>query len=201
MDIKIIWIAWWSWTWKSTLTNTLREKYSDILEVVHFDDYQKNIEEVPLLWNLKNWDHPDCINFHKLYEDLSNLKKGFEIEVMTKDRYINPKYEENGRKKHKILPKKVIIVEGYMSFYDKNIRDLYDFKIYLNLPIQESIKRRDKSTCSDDDLYNQIILIPMHEKYVEPTKIYANLQVDVLKNKQNNVYIQVEEQMKKLNIL
>jgi uridine kinase len=120
---------------------------------------------------------------------------------MTKDRYINPKYEENGRKKHKILPKKVIIVEGYMSFYDKNIRDLYDFKIYLNLPIQESIKRRDKSTCSDDDLYNQIILIPMHEKYVEPTKIYANLQVDVLKNKQNNVYIQVEEQMKKLNIL
>ena len=59
---------------------------------------------------------------------------------MTKSSILNPKYEKNGRIKHKLEPKKIIIVEGYLAFYDKKIRDMFDLTIFLDFIFGSVIK-------------------------------------------------------------
>ena len=197
----LIGIAGGSGCGKSTLSYGLRDKYPDLIEVVHFDDYQKEEMDVPFFEGMRNWDHPDAINFEQLYSDLIQLKNNKEVEIMTKSSILNPAYEEKGRIKHVLRSKKIIIVEGYMSLYDKKIRDLFDFKIFLDIPISESMKRRDKITYNDESEYNNKILIPMHIKYVEPIKKTADLSIDVIKNTKDEVYKIVHDKLIELKLL
>lgn len=197
----LIGIAGGSGCGKSTLSYRLRDKYPDLIEVVHFDDYQKEEMDVPFFEGMRNWDHPDAINFEQLYSDLIQLKNSKEIEVMTKSSILNSTYEEKGRIKHILKPRKIIIVEGYMSLHNKKIRELFDFKIFLDIPISESIERRDKITYNDESEYNNKILIPMHIKYIEPAKKIADLSIDVLKNNKDEVYKIVYDNLIKLKFL
>jgi len=201
MNHFLIGIAGGSGCGKSTLSYGLRDKYPDLIEVVHFDDYQKEEMDVPFFEGMRNWDHPDAINFEQLFSDLIQLKNNKEVEIMTKSSILNPAYEEKGRIKHILRSKKIIIVEGYMSLYDKKIRDLFDFKIFLDIPISESLKRRDKITYNDESEYNNKILIPMHIKYVEPIKKTADLSIDVIKNTKNEVYKIVQDKLIELKLL
>ena len=197
----LIGIAGGSGCGKSTLSYRLRDKYPDLIEVVHFDDYQKEEMDVPLFEGMRNWDHPDAINFEQLYSDLIQLKNSKEVEVMTKSSILNSTYEEKGRIKHILKPRKIIIVEGYMSLHNKKIRELFDFKIFLDIPISESIERRDKITYNDESEYNNKILIPMHIKYIEPAKKIADLSIDVSKNNKNEVYKIVYDNLIQLKFL
>lgn len=87
----IIGIAGGSGCGKSTLAYALKDHYPDQIEVVHFDDYQREEADVPLLGNMKNWDHPDAINFEKLHTDLSSLKKGKKNRSNDKKQRVEPK--------------------------------------------------------------------------------------------------------------
>ena len=84
----------------------------------------------------------------------------------------------------------------YISCFDTKIRDLFDLTIFLDCPISESMKRRDKIICGDDsDNYNTKILIPMHAKYVEPTKKVADIVIDVVANSKEDVFGVVHEKL------
>lgn len=201
MNNFLIGIAGGSGCGKSTLSYGLKDKYPDLIEVVHFDDYQKEEVDVPFFEDMRNWDHPDAINFEQLYSDLIQLKNGKEVEVMTKSSILNPLYEEKGRIKHILKPKKIIVVEGYLALQDKKIRDLFNYKIFLDIPIAESMKRRDKITYNDETEYNNKILIPMHKKYVEPSKEIADLLIDVVKNNKDEVCKVVHSKLSELKLL
>ena len=197
----VIGVAGGSGCGKSTLSYGLKAKYPKLIEVVHFDDYQKEETDVPLLDGTRNWDHPDAINFKQLHQDLTQLINNKQVTVMTKSSIINPTYEEKGRIKHTLDPKKIIIVEGYLAFHDKKIRKMFDFSIFLDCPISESMKRRDKIICGDDsDGYNTKILIPMHAKYVEPTKKTADMTLDVVKNNKDDVFGIVHKKLAELGV-
>jgi len=144
-------------------------------EIINFDDYQKEEKDVPMLEGMRNWDHPDAIDFDSLYNDIRQLLDGKEVKVMTKSLVLNPDYEKNGRIPIVLKPKKIIILEGYLSMHDKRIRELADVKIFLNIPIKISLARRDKVTYYNEDEYNKKVLIPMHKKYVEPQKKFADI--------------------------
>lgn len=180
----LIGIAGGSGSGKSTLAYGLQEKFPDIIEVVHFDDYQKVKEHVPIHHEMKNWDHPQAINFEGLLRDLKLLKNGQDVTIMTKSAKHNPEYEQNGRIFHVMKAKKIVIVEGYMALADQRIRKLYDLTIFLDLHQDERMRRRTKFI---DQQYTQEILMPMHEKYVEPTKEYVDLVIDVGKNNNQEV--------------
>jgi uridine kinase len=88
-----------------------------------------------------------------------------------------------------------------MILHKTEIREILDTKIYLNLDIKCSIHRRDKTTCDDDKIYNNEVLIPMYKKYVLPTKKYADLLVDVENKNQLEVYQIVNNFLKNIGIL
>ena len=196
----VIGVAGGSGCGKSTLSYGLKAKYPDIIEVVHFDDYQKEETDVPFLDGIRNWDHPDAINFKQLHRDLIQLIGNKQVTVMTKSSILNPTYEEKGRIKHIMEPKKIIIVEGYLAFYNRKIREMFDLTIFLDSPISESMKRRDKIICGDNNKYNTKILFPMYAKYVEPTKKAADMIIDVMANDKDDVFGIVHNKLNEIDV-
>ncbi|MDD5145762.1 MAG: AAA family ATPase [Candidatus Pacebacteria bacterium] len=68
--------------------------------------------------------------------------------------------------------KRIIIAEGYLLFYKSSIRRLLDFLIFLTASDKTRVRRRTKFKNSG---YIQKVLLPMHKKYIEPTKKFADL--------------------------
>lgn len=189
----IIGITGGSGSGKSTLAYGLKDKFPDLIEIVHFDDYQKDKEEVPVHHGMSNWDHPDAINFEKLLKDLNLIKSGKNVEIMTKSEKYNPKYEKIGRIKHIMKSKKIIIVEGYMALQNKKVRDLYSFTIFLDLNENERMRRRTKFL---NPRYNEKILFPMNKEHVESTKKFAKMIVHVEKYNNKEVLNLIIKQLK-----
>ena len=74
--------------------------------------------------------------------------------------------------------KGIVIVEGYLLFYKPEVRWLFDFRIFLRAKDRTRIKRRTKFK---NDKYIEKVLSPMHKKYIEPTKKFANLVLETKK--------------------
>ena len=77
-----------------------------------------------------NFDSPASIDFIALKNDLNSLIKKKAINLPIYD------YTTHTRKKEfeNILPKDIIIVEGIFSLYDSHIRELLNFKIFVDTP-------------------------------------------------------------------
>jgi uridine kinase len=183
---------------KSTLAYGLQDMFPELVEVVHFDDYQKSGKDVPLFEGMQNWDHPNAIDFESLLRDLALLKQGKNVEIMTKSAKYNPEYEEKGRISVVIKSKKIILVEGYMALTNKRIRNFFDYTIFLHLAHDDRMKRRTKFI---DPVYNTRILLPMHAKYVEPTKDFADFVLDVQLHNTQDVLNLVTAKFEENNIL
>ena len=84
----------------------------------------------------------------------------------------------------KVRPKPIIIIEGIFSLYDIEIRKLTDIKVFVDTPADIRILRRVKRDMikrkrNIESITNQYIstVRPMHEKFVEPTKEFADIIV------------------------
>ena len=157
---------------KTALAKELKKYFGKKATVLHMDNYQRFKEKLPNLCGMKNWDHPKAINWDKLLKDLILLKNGQTITVKLRD--------QKTLKKVKIasfLPSKIIIIEGYLLFYKNPIRKLMDFRIYLEASEDVRVKRRTKIK-GKRGRYIKKVVLPMHYKYIEPTKKYADLALN-----------------------
>ncbi|MBR5467164.1 MAG: uridine kinase [Bacteroidaceae bacterium] len=127
-----------------------------------------------------NYDHPDAFDWDLLYKHLSELKLGNSIEQPTYDYITSNRMVETIH----IEPCKVIIIEGIMALYRKDLRDLMDLKIFVDTDADIRLIRnilrdtveRGRTTEMVIDRYTKV-LKPMHEEFIEPTKRYADLIV------------------------
>lgn len=174
---RVIGIAGGSGVGKSTAAFYFQDLYPEQVVILHIDDYQKKSDKVPHLFGMTNWDDPNAIDFELLLQHLNLLLAGHPIEVWTKDDRDNPEYRTTGiRLKTVISPHPLIILEGYLALHHTDIRKLLSHAIFLDLPHAQRVKRRTKVIA---DGYTDKILVPMHQRYVEPTKAFANLVIEV----------------------
>jgi uridine kinase len=113
-----------------------------------------------------------------MIHDLRLLKQGSAIDCPIYS------YSEHNRTKDtvRIESSKVIIVEGFLIFENKELRDLMDIKIFVDADADERLVRRILRDVKDrgrslESVINQYIntVKPMHEQFVEPTKKYADI--------------------------
>ena len=81
-----------------------------------------------------------------------------------------------------VKPSKVIIIEGIMALYRKELRDMMDLRIYVDADPDERLIRvinrdvvergRTASIVMERYLHT---LKPMHREFIEPTKEYADI--------------------------
>lgn len=178
MDILIIGIAGGSGSGKSTLTKLLRQNFDSEVTVLNHDDYYLAQDDIPFEERCKrNYDHPDAFDTELLIQHLKALKEGKEIECPVYD------YTQHTRSKETrcVSPAPIILVDGILILENKELRSLFDIKIYVDTDadvrvlrrIQRDTKVRGRSLDSVIDQY-LVTVKPMHEAFVEPSKKFAD---------------------------
>ena len=191
---KIIGIAGGTGSGKTTLAINLYTKHIDVCELIHLDDYFKKAEEIPKLYGFVNYEDPLALKFDELYKDLADLKNGKSVIVRTKSELFNTTYtREKPTKIERVAqPKEVIILEGYMALYDDRINKLLDYRIYLDMPVNESSKRRSHTKDPVNPEYLEKVLKPMYEKFVLPTRSRADMVIDVVNETAEEIMARAE---------
>ena len=95
-----------------------------------------------------------------------------------------------------VEPCEVIIIEGIMALWKKQLRDLMDLKLFVDADpderlirvIQRDTVERGRTTQMVLDRYLDV-LKPMHEEFIEPTKRYADLIIPQGGNNQQAIDI------------
>ena len=153
------------------------DKYPDEIGLIQLDDYFKLSAEVPQFEGHTNWDHPNALYLDKLATDLFKLSQGKPVIINTKNERLNPNYKKtNKRIPIEFQPKPIMLVEGYLVLWDKQIRNLLNTSIWLEASHDTRWKRRLHFKYLE---YEKNVLIPMYKQFAEPTKQYANHIINV----------------------
>jgi len=167
---------------KTRFTKELISKFkNDSLIYISQDSYYKDLSNISYEERCStNFDSPESIDFSNLLKDIKNLIK-FQI---TNIPIYNFKRHLRMKECNKIEPKPIIIIEGIFCLYKPEIRKLIDIKIFVDTPADIRILRRAKRDINKrertiESIVDQYLTTvrPMHEKYVEPTKSYADIIV------------------------
>ena len=180
-DILVIGIAGGSGSGKSTLTKNLIATFGDVITVLSHDSYYKRHDELTYEERcLINYDEPAALETDLMVRQLAHLRQGEAIDCPVYDFTVHNRSNETAR----IIPSKVILVEGILIFADEELRKLMDIKIFVDTDadiricrrIKRDVNKRGRSLESVILQYQQTVK-PMHEKYVEPSKKFADLIV------------------------
>jgi len=153
---------------KSTVSKMLIEKYPSAARI-DLDDFFFSKDTFPHHNGWSNWELPQNLDFSKLHSTLLALIKGRTVTV--------PDYSKKEGKAvgEKIVgPKDLIIAEGFYLFHDRKIRDLFDFKIFLDLPEYIQMKRRLERQPDLDPRYFTEVIAPFFRKYGLPARKHAD---------------------------
>ncbi|HIQ68616.1 MAG TPA: uridine kinase [Candidatus Faecousia excrementigallinarum] len=180
-DILVIGIAGGSGSGKTTLMKNLIDKFGDVITVLSHDNYYKRHDELSYEERCQlNYDEPGAFDTSLMIYQLDQLRHGQPIDCPVYDFTVHNRSNETIR----IVPERVIIVEGILIFESEPLRQLMDIKIFVDADadvrlcrrIKRDVNKRGRSLESVLTQYQQTVK-PMHEKYVEPTKKYADLVV------------------------
>ena len=180
-DILVIGIAGGSGSGKTTLMKNLIDKFGDVITVLSHDNYYKRHDELSYEERCQlNYDEPGAFDTSLMIYQLDQLRHGQAIDCPVYDFTVHNRSNDTTR----IVPERVIIVEGILIFESEPLRQLMDIKIFVDADadvrlcrrIKRDVNKRGRSLESVLTQYQQTVK-PMHEKYVEPTKKYADLVV------------------------
>ncbi len=123
-----------------------------------------------------NFDHPDSIDFQLLAQCLKAFKGGNSFEVPIYDFATHKRLP----RKTKVEPKPIVIVDGILLLHFPEVRELFDDTVYFDTPEDLRFKRRmDRDvrergrTARGVTAQFQNQVKPMHDQFVEPSKLFA----------------------------
>lgn len=190
----IIGIAGGTGSGKTTVVNQiLHELPADEVCVISQDSYYNENSNLSYEERTKiNFDHPKAIDFDLLVKHLNELKIGMVIEQPVYS-FVTHNRTKDTLKTH---PRKVVIVEGILIFNNKELRDLFDIKIFVHADADERLIRRIRRDIEERgrDISEvlsryQNTLKPMHQQFIEPTKSYADIIIP--NDKYNTVAVDI----------
>ena len=183
MDNKIlvIGIAGGTGSGKTTLMKNLIARFAGDVTVLSHDNYYRRHDELPYEERCKlNYDEPAALETDLMAQHLEALRRGESIRCPVYDFAVHNRSDETVL----IVPQRVIIVEGILIFENKQLRDLMDIKIFVDTDADVRLCRRIKRDVNKRGRTLESVLLqyqqtvkPMHEKYVEPSKRFADIVV------------------------
>ena len=176
---KILAVAGGSASGKSSIVKLLAKEFENDLVVIGHDNYYKAHDDLAFEDRVGlNYDHPKAFDNDLFYNDLNKVLDGNDIEMPLYDYTIHTRSKQT----KKISPKKIILIEGILVLYDKKIREITDTKVFVDADSDVRLKRRilrdtkERGRSIESCLTQYIEQVkPMHEKYVEPSKKYADI--------------------------
>jgi phosphoribulokinase len=179
--VVVIGVAGDSGCGKSTFLGRLKDLFGEeFMTVICLDDYHSLDRKQRKETGITALD-PRANNFDLMYEQVKALKEGKSV--------WKPIYNhETGLidPPELIAPNKVVVIEGLHPLYDKRVRDLIDFSIYLDLSDEVKVAwkiQRDMAerghTLAD---VTQAISArrPDFDAYIDPQKAHADVVIQIL---------------------
>ncbi len=174
----LIGIAGGSGAGKSTVVRALLDRFAGLcvdLDSYYLDRGAIEAEERDAV----NFDEPAAIDHGLLIDHLKCLRAG---ETVQKPRYSFHTHTRVGIET--VASARLILVDGLFTLWWENLRILLDLKVFVDAPADLRLMRRIQRDVAErgrglDSVLRQYLqtVRPMHEQYVEPTKVYADLVV------------------------
>lgn len=196
----VIGIAGGSGSGKSTFAQKLKDYFGKNVALVSCDNYYKAHDDMPFEERKRlNYDSPEAFEFDLMTTQICLLKNGENIKCPVYD------FSRHTRSKEitEIEAKPIVIIDGILIFTQAKLRELMNLKIYVETDADERILRRARRDICErgrnfDNVIEQYLATvkPMHNKYVEPTKAYADIIIngglnknafDIIKTKIENI--------------
>ncbi|MBN1153349.1 uridine kinase [candidate division KSB1 bacterium] len=147
--------------------------------LIQQDSYYKDLSHISLEEReQRNFDHPDSIDEDLLVEHLTMLLRGEAVEQPIYDFALHTRSKEM---RHIAAPP-VIVLDGILVLHSAKLRDLMAIKIFVDTAddirllrrIRRDVKERGRDIESVITQYETSVR-PMHLKYVESSKKYADI--------------------------
>ena len=196
----VIGIAGGSGSGKSTFAKKLKDCFGNDIALVSCDNYYKAHDDMPFEERKRlNYDSPQAFEFDLMINQIKALKSGADV--------ICPIYDFSRHTRSKetieIKARPIVIIDGILIFSEPKLMELMNLKIYVETDADERILRRARRDICErgrdfDNVIEQYLATvkPMHNKYVEPTKAYADIIIngglnrnafDIIKTKIENI--------------
>jgi len=127
-----------------------------------------------------NFDEPAALENSLLIRHLKDLKEGRAIECPQYDFATHARKAET----KSVAPCRIVVVEGILVFAVKELRELFDLRLFIDTDddirlmrrIKRDITKRGRDIGSIQDQYYHTVR-PMHRLHVAPSKDFAHLIV------------------------
>lgn len=160
---------------KTTLCNILHSQFSKYITVIKQDWYYKGGDENT------NFDAPKSIDFDYMKKQLLDLIKGKDIEAPIYDFATHSRLKKTRTVKSNII----IVIEGILIFYEKNLCNLFDLRIFVDADMDTRFMRRlnrdvEERGRSKDEVKMRWLrdVKPSHQKYIYPTRHYSQIRIN-----------------------
>ena len=127
-----------------------------------------------------NYDHPDAFEHELLRQQLNALCRGETVQLPEYD------YAQHTRSGASRLlePANLLLVEGIMTLVNPQLRELFDWRMFVDTPIDECLRRRVERDCRERGRNEESIIeqyeatvLPMYHEFVAPSRSHADLVV------------------------
>lgn len=176
----VIGIAGGSGSGKTTVAQEVLARVGDAkISFLPHDAYYKDFGDLSFSQRSAiNFDHPDSLETTLLIDHIKQLKSYNAIDLPIYD------FKTHSRTSKIIMiePQPVILVDGILIFAEPELREMFDVKIFVDTDpdirfirrLQRDITERGRTVNSVILQYQQTVR-PMHLKFVEPSKRYADV--------------------------
>ena len=147
--------------------------------LIEQDAYYRDLSDLTMeKRSVVNFDHPDAVDFDFMKLHLNNLIQGNKVNIPIYDFATHTRKNET----HPVERHRIIILEGILTLFHQEIREMMDIKIYVETAddiriirrIKRDIEKRERTFTSVIEQYYDTVR-PMHIQFVEPTKKYADI--------------------------
>ena len=178
----VIGVAGGSGSGKSTFAKRVRDYFADEAVLISCDNYYLAHDDIPIEKRAKlNYDIPEAFEFDLMIKQMAELKSGKSVECPVYDFTVHTR----SGKTIKIDPKPVVIIDGILALYEEKLRDVMDVKVFVETDADERILRRVRRDVGErgrsvESIIEQYLTTvkPMHYRYIEPTKQYADIIIN-----------------------
>ena len=166
---------------KSTLAKELASRIDGNCVYLKQDSYYKDHPEMTFEERERiNYDEPEAFEHAELLADLNAMREGRAISAKEYDYTKHCRCDSN----EKIEPADVVLVEGIHMFYDPTVREMLDFKIYIQVDpdvcllrrVTRDIQERGRSVESISRQYLETVK-PMYDKHIRGYVKHADIIV------------------------
>lgn len=182
MSCYIIGVAGGSGSGKTFFTDALQKHLgTDVCQIIYQDNYYiDQSQRFDGDGGSVNFDHPSSLEFSLLAQDLKRLKQGQPIKIPIYD-FVTHKRQIQTLD---IVPTKIILVDGILILNSEEVRDVLDEAVFFDTAEELRFSRRlhrdvneRGRTAEGVKKQFELQVRPMHEQFVEPSKIHAQTVV------------------------